>query len=775
MFKHEKLFSARGVYFYKIYRYFLLFLTPVAIISVISYVYIRSSMTREFDQYNRNIVNSTAIRLENEFKELKSLGDQFIKGTDNNFRNHVSNLTGRDILNIMEGIQNLTNLSVVKGSIFNTFYIVPHKKILVTNSGTYKYDQFINYFNKFEKYDLQFWDDIASSIDILKVLDTTKVYVGSYSKKENETAAKSVIPLVLPMYEYGRSESLLVININEEYIRRLLRDYEGPDHEIFILSSDGNLISHVGNSDVPEDNYSVLAELMNSRESSAITAEKVSFGGETRVIFAKSTAFPQWYVFTMISESKYYQNLNFVQKTLLLINGLILLTGFIFANIFSGKLYSPIYSLVDTLNKYSEDKYKGKKGNEIEFIVENLSFLRKTRDELDKKVMEMQPYVQERIIQNLIRTDCSYADQQEILDLFRGNVIKLDKKYYLVTVFHVNYSSAFLKDFSEEEQARIKAGVFNIIKSLICMKFRDSIFIDEGNGRYYALSNFDSMDEMSSYDTIIRGIGAVLRNDSDYIKVLISVGRTVNRLLSIKESYQEAWEALNYIDLDRDNFIYFSEQTSKEVSIYFPFNTEERLTNMIAGNQKEQIAKLISDIFDENFSRNKLVGKLRKLCQMLFNMYEMITLRFDIDLDDTDNNIGMREFATIDEAREEFTRIFCALCNMVGTNETEKKITLQEYIRQNFTKEGLSLDRMADDMKLNAAYLSRLFKEQTGETFSSFVARTRMEKARDLLVTTDISVEEIGRMVGVSSRSTFNRLFKKFVGVSPGTYRIIRK
>ena len=57
-------------------------------------------------------------------------------------------------------------------------------------------------------------------------------------RKGNETAAKSVIPLVLPMYEYGRSESLLVININEEYIRRLLRDYEGPDHEIFILSSD---------------------------------------------------------------------------------------------------------------------------------------------------------------------------------------------------------------------------------------------------------------------------------------------------------------------------------------------------------------------------------------------------------------------------------------------------------------------------------------------------------------------------------------------------------
>ena len=158
---------------------------------------------------------------------------------------------------------------------------------------------------------------------------------------------------------------------------------------------------------------------------------------------------------------------------------------------------------------------------------------------------------------------------------------------------------------------------------------------------------------------------------------------------------------------------------------------------------------------------------------MLFNMYEMITLRFDIDLDDTDNNIRMREFATIDEAREEFTRIFCALCNMVAPMKPKRKLRSRNISVK--TLQGrLSLDRMADDMKLNAAYLSRLFKEQTGRR-SVALLPVRMEKARELLVTTDISVEEIGRMVGVSSRSTFNRLFKKFVGVSPGTYRIIRK
>ena len=389
---YKKIFSARGVYFYKLYRYFLLFLIPVTITSIVSYFYIRSSITREIDQYNKNIVNSTAIRLENEFRELKSLGDQFIKGTRSNFTNHADDLTGNDILQIMDVIKNLVNLSVVKGSIFNTFYIVPEKKILVTNAGTYKYDQFFNYFSKYEKYNLQFWNGITSGQEILKVLNTTKVYTGSYTKKENETAAKSLIPLVLPMYEYGRSKSILVINVNEEYIRRLLREYERPDNEIFILSSDGNLISHVGNSNVPEESYSVLVELMNSRESGVITAGKINFEGETKVIFAKKTTFPQWYVFTMIPINKYYQNLNFVQKTLLLINGFILLTGFIFANIFSRKLYSPIYNLVGILNEFSANKFKEKKNNEIEFIAEHLSFLRKTRDELGNRVMKMQPY-----------------------------------------------------------------------------------------------------------------------------------------------------------------------------------------------------------------------------------------------------------------------------------------------------------------------------------------------------------------------------------------------
>ena len=54
------------------------------------------------------------------------------------------------------------------------------------------------------------------------------------------------------------------------------------------------------------------------------------------------------------------------------------------------------------------------------------------------------------------------------------------------------------------------------------------------------------------------------------------------------------------------------------------------------------------------------------------------------------------------------------------------------------------------------------------------IAKVRVEKAKELLASSDLSVEEIGAKVGFFNRNTFGRIFKKYVGVSPGTFRVIK-
>jgi AraC-like DNA-binding protein len=85
--------------------------------------------------------------------------------------------------------------------------------------------------------------------------------------------------------------------------------------------------------------------------------------------------------------------------------------------------------------------------------------------------------------------------------------------------------------------------------------------------------------------------------------------------------------------------------------------------------------------------------------------------------------------------------------------------------------EKLSLPTIAKSVHISANYLSEKFREVTGENLVRCIARTRVEKACDLLHNTDLRISEIAFAVGFQSLSQFNRAFKKLSGKSPTEYR----
>src|SRR5262245_51524119 len=87
------------------------------------------------------------------------------------------------------------------------------------------------------------------------------------------------------------------------------------------------------------------------------------------------------------------------------------------------------------------------------------------------------------------------------------------------------------------------------------------------------------------------------------------------------------------------------------------------------------------------------------------------------------------------------------------------------------SSEHLSLGKVAVVAGINATHLSEKFKQVTGVKFVDYVARTRFEKARELLEDVDLRVSEIAFAVGFQSLSQFNRVFKKLSGKSPTDYR----
>jgi len=92
------------------------------------------------------------------------------------------------------------------------------------------------------------------------------------------------------------------------------------------------------------------------------------------------------------------------------------------------------------------------------------------------------------------------------------------------------------------------------------------------------------------------------------------------------------------------------------------------------------------------------------------------------------------------------------------------------YIEQ-YLSEDLSLVRLAKRSHFNPSYLSRLFKQETGQNLSEYIDQARIKKAKELLAEAESKIHEVGIRVGYESAHSFTRFFKKMTGVTPQEYR----
>lgn len=93
-----------------------------------------------------------------------------------------------------------------------------------------------------------------------------------------------------------------------------------------------------------------------------------------------------------------------------------------------------------------------------------------------------------------------------------------------------------------------------------------------------------------------------------------------------------------------------------------------------------------------------------------------------------------------------------------------------DFVDQNLEK-PLTLKEVASHVHLNPSYFSVLFKEQTKMTFSEYVTRSRLQKAKNLLMGSNMSVTDIAEAVGYNTSKYFIKLFKEYEGQTPSKYR----
>ena len=136
----------------------------------------------------------------------------------------------------------------------------------------------------------------------------------------------------------------------------------------------------------------------------------------------------------------------------------------------------------------------------------------------------------------------------------------------------------------------------------------------------------------------------------------------------------------------------------------------------------------------------------------------------------TFSSIGISGPEWIRAVLRQFDGLFIRREAIGADNANQLVDRVRDYIRRHYS-EDIHLSTIAETFHYSPSYLSRLYKEHTGENLSNDISNIRIGAAQKLLLSTTLSVNEVGQRCGFYSNKYFLQIFKKATGMTPSQYR----
>lgn len=246
-------------------------------------------------------------------------------------------------------------------------------------------------------------------------------------------------------------------------------------------------------------------------------------------------------------------------------------------------------------------------------------------------------------------------------------------------------------------------------------------------------------------------------------------------------SYREAMDMVNYYRYigeaqdDEKEAAASAEPEKVDQEHYYKSRISRALRQASNGKRKDAQTML-----DE--SLNELGGEAenirKRLTETVFNVIIENILEYHIDVQSlpviasSDSEAGDGSVVyEIDQLRIFARAAIDAIENRSRKNQIRYIQDAQKYMAEHYSDSALSLNEVSEYLNITSTYFSTLFNDIMNKSFSGYLNELRIEQAKHLLQNTNINIKDIGFKCGFSSVQNFNRVFKKYMSLTPGQYR----
>lgn len=248
----------------------------------------------------------------------------------------------------------------------------------------------------------------------------------------------------------------------------------------------------------------------------------------------------------------------------------------------------------------------------------------------------------------------------------------------------------------------------------------------------------------------------------------------------IRSAYQEALDALKYKIYGAGVIFYEKVKNETYADYFLAKEKEEELRDALEDGNETRADELIRSIFSE-LAQAKTVKA--ECLELLYSRLSLLLLQALGESGRRGESLsrareGVLRFECLAEMETFLNNICKNICRMGrhGTGRGRRDVveTMADYAREHYAEE-VSVKILAEKVLfMNQDYLSHLFAEKKGISFSAYLRHIRMERAKELLEKEEYSVTEVASMTGYNDTSQFIRFFRQETGMTPRKYRIHR-
>lgn len=381
-----------------------------------------------------------------------------------------------------------------------------------------------------------------------------------------------------------------------------------------------------------------------------------------------------------------------------------------------------------------------------------------TSQELNKKIDLVSPILESDFIYLCIFNNEDLSKINTYFEYY--NISKYPFYFYCIELPYMSIET------QESKQAKIKEiinkkqksfiGFFNTNRAIVLST------ISEQNYKEEAIQN--------TIKEIYKELSYAISSE---IKIGASTIQTETK--NISETYNEALLALYKTTLE-NKIIFYNSISDSTANIPVHEFKDQLLTRLIQGDKVGMQSFL--DLYTKNlFSKEEDINKIKNSLFELLITAKNKTKKIVENFEDTSFDNAFSFLISEDNlpALKNYVQNKLLECT-TSINSIKKQIEnpiikkICAYINQNLS-EDISLEQMAEYTNVSSFYLSKLFKEEKGVTFITFITDTRLDKAQKLLKETELSIKEITAQIGYNDQNYFSRIFKNKFGITPSEAR----